>query len=541
MEEIANLCNEFFKTAPAATLIKPFKIIKGVVIGRIEVETSKDNPVFDVLIPGGYPLGNNQNSIHFVCKEVMGYNHVNLDGSICLHARPDHNPTRKLHAEYNLLLQWIQDYYIDEKGDTKYSYLLAKRNDTTILFDDSNTNLRQHDFGTFTFVSFGPGSRGKGEQIIVNNFDSLPSTFAEYLQSPKNEKVGQGVWFYIKDEPVIERRRIAQNWSDLEPYFDKESINYMYLFHQQAMRQKRRPTNMLVMIGYDIPGEQGTEVHWECLQIDPRHFPVRGVKSAIGWGGEFTEQPLNWCNTANCAYDRYFGRGRLADDLTQSRVLLIGTGAIGSMMAMALARGGLRKLTTVDFDVVGSGNICRSEFDMQHIGDYKIDGIVQRLLMTSPFLDVWQEGQIYKGLPGSVHYEKTREFLQKHDIIFDCSTDMELAYMIDKMKLKNQIVFNLSISNKARELVCVTGRRTVADQKHRIFEKLSPESVKVDFYPEAGCQYPTFEAGYNDVNVLVQHALKIINRRYLTRVDHSTFILRTTETETKFEIEVDEC
>ncbi|MBK7872890.1 MAG: ThiF family adenylyltransferase [Saprospiraceae bacterium] len=50
------------------------------------------------------------------------------------------------------------------------------------------------------------------------------------------------------------------------------------------------------------------------------------------------------------------------EKLTNKKILIIGVGAVGSMIAKTLTRGGCRFIDFVDHDLKEPENICRSEY-----------------------------------------------------------------------------------------------------------------------------------------------------------------------------------
>ncbi|MCF8276152.1 MAG: ThiF family adenylyltransferase [Flavobacteriales bacterium] len=533
------LYNEFFSAQERIELYSVFAQKSENVSGQIIVQTEKGPLPFSVEIPLGYPLGNSRTSIVFTCDSISGYEHQNFDNSICLHPSPTNCIEEKLQEEINLLYEWIDYYYVEESRDSNYGYLLTSPNNVCLLFDETPNSLIKNDSGYFLFKSFGRDSLTGVERIIVTKIGVHDAGFANHFLEYKQEKPLEGIWIYIKDEPVIERRKAVLSWEDLQPYLTSTNVDSIYQYHRDVMRGRNKPDNFLVLLGHDIPTDNGHEIHWVCVRINTSNLPIEGVKISGEWRGQSTNQRLDWCSTVNCSYARYFGRGKLSDAITLKNILLIGTGAIGSSLAKTLVRGGIRRLTIIDFDVVEAGNICRSEFTLNDIAHPKVYALISKLIAISPFVDVKPLLHLDKRLPDDPHYIQTKEFLNSFELIFDCSTDMEIAYMMDKMSLSAEI-FNLSITNKANELICVHGKTTISKQKHQIFETLSPESQQANFYPEVGCQYPTFEAGYTDLNALLQFAVKNINHKYEKGFSQSTFVLRPIESEHNYKIVVDE-
>lgn len=120
----------------------------------------------------------------------------------------------------------------------------------------------------------------------------------------------------------------------------------------------------------------------------------------------------------------FFGRGELNSSLADKKIAIIGLGAIGSPVAEALARGGVRQLTLWDGDVVEAGNICRSIYDNADIGNVKAKALAAHIKRISPFCDVKSKGCWYQpdytgvcryidgNFYGSVNYDSQKNFLR---------------------------------------------------------------------------------------------------------------------------------
>lgn len=76
------------------------------------------------------------------------------------------------------------------------------------------------------------------------------------------------------------------------------------------------------------------------------------------------------------------------DVLAEARVLLIGTGSIGSVAAEALVSAGIRHLTLVDPDRLLFHNFARHRVRPPNVGRFKVDAMRDHLLERDPSLDV---------------------------------------------------------------------------------------------------------------------------------------------------------
>lgn len=65
--------------------------------------------------------------------------------------------------------------------------------------------------------------------------------------------------------------------------------------------------------------------------------------------------------------------------LGQAKVAIAGLGGLGSNIAFALVRSGVRNLHLVDFDRVDESNLNRQQYRMEHIGRYKTEALKEEL------------------------------------------------------------------------------------------------------------------------------------------------------------------
>jgi hypothetical protein len=132
--------------------------------------------------------------------------------------------------------------------------------------------------------------------------------------------------------------------------------------------------------------------------------------------------------------------------------------------------------------------------------------------------------------------EKFSIELNKYDIIFDCSTDDDLMWVLSGLNLNNQLI-NLSITNYAKELVCAFHPNIYSFVNNQ-FANVLENSIE-DLYNPTGCWSPTFKASYNDINLLVQIAVKRINNIFENNFPKNNFIIKTDE-KNLYEIKITE-
>ena len=125
---------------------------------------------------------------------------------------------------------------------------------------------------------------------------------------------------------------------------------------------------------------------------------------------------INWRTTENIDYKRFFGRGKLDDKITNSSILIIGCGALGSSLAETLVRGGARNIILEDFDTIKGGNLCRANYDLNDMIFPKTVCLSKRLKSISPFVNLITIGAKLN----NVDLDKIKTvFNDNVDLIFD--------------------------------------------------------------------------------------------------------------------------
>ena len=133
-------------------------------------------------------------------------------------------------------------------------------------------------------------------------------------------------------------------------------------------------------------------MHWQALAL-PRleRKVINGFRpNQLGYwltssrGTLGDERPLEWLKAENWHPDQLATRGRLDQRLASSRVVLIGAGALGSMIGELLVRAGVWDITIIDHDVVLAGNLVRHTLTLDDLGKNKAEALVRRLASISP-------------------------------------------------------------------------------------------------------------------------------------------------------------
>ncbi len=323
-----------------------------------------------------------------------------------------------------------------------------------------------------------------------------------------------------------------EKWGEFETLLPQQFLDFLYNF---AEYNKKKDKNFIfpLLMGYDIPNK---ETHWEVAMLELRTLPTKGEKINKLWYTKLIEDAkVNWAITKNCSPKYFFGRGTLCEALVQSKILVIGIGAVGSILAKTLVRSGCTELDVIDFDLKEPENVCRSEYPFITGITNKVDDLITNLLTISPFLKTknsYRFSELFELFlkTNLINYElkgEIEKYLCCYDIIIDCTADNDLLYIFSQLDISSEI-FNISISNYAKQLVCAVENNRY-DFVLKQFQRLSSNLKEEDLYNPTGCWSPTFKASYNDINVLVQFAIKHINIRKKNGQELRNFILDTKE------------
>lgn len=537
-QEEVDIYNEWFKEIDWLQITEnlSFKneshFYEGTFVVSIE---DKENLEFDIRFRKNYP----NNNINFICRNADGYEHQMPDGLIC------HNPDvffkkeAKFFHEFEKLKLWVEKFYVREERSNHYEHLIFPDPlNKLMLFPELDLKYHQEErYGYFQYITFnqiGNKQKVNHETYLLMGLDEFTSYYSSSfkdLSHIKGYHIKQGIWLQISTPPVLYRRKPINKWSDLFKLLNNHQIKHLYSYRDLVFKKKGKEAKYLILLSYAIPNTEKEikEAHFELIEDHVKEEPQETkYKRLQSYHKIDRKDKINWGKTKNISYENYFGRGLLSKNLVSKKILVIGIGAIGSSLAKILVRGGATYIGIIDFDRVESGNICRSEYKPISIQESKIIALERELVSISPFVEISKDDLIFPTAINSDLFKERKANLQSYDIIFDCTTDKYLSNILDQMHLRGKVI-NFSISNKAQEFVCITGSGNITTQKTRIYNELGKEEKQEPFYPEVGCFHPTFEASYNDINFLLNYALKEIDRRLKNEIGLQSFMIQTSD------------
>ena len=454
-DQLLNYYNDYFTGLTEFTLVEPFvaKDDKCHFTGKIKANGSFVELIIQTAIPYNFPY----ESIDFSTDSIKGYPHIYQsvpgDYKFCLNTPFIDDIAEKLHLEITRLSDWIKIYLNGGKKDNHYDYLIFPRTESFELFfsetseDFTIDRFTEKTFGEFDLYKFKLDHTNSAPIFFTDNLGNLPNSWNTSILSTENKEKHKAYWVYIENEPVDKSKSVYSTWSDLcNNSFSAPFVSYIKeRIRIEFANVKKEYTNRLrgkkanfsvkkfdfklpVAIGYKIPSEKsGFEIHWEFVLLyyhEGKHL-----------------EKIGWAYSKNISEQRFFGRGGFCKGFRDLSILLLGVGAIGSSVAEILVRGGIKKLTLTDGDLVDSGNICRSSYKLTDYCANKAKQLGNALEKISPHARITYSPVNFPCQPQfSTEYEKQKEVINEYDLIIDCTASNEVLYYFSHLETKARII-----------------------------------------------------------------------------------------------------
>jgi molybdopterin/thiamine biosynthesis adenylyltransferase/rhodanese-related sulfurtransferase len=111
--------------------------------------------------------------------------------------------------------------------------------------------------------------------------------------------------------------------------------------------------------------------------------------------------------------------------LKAASVLVIGTGGLGSPVALYLAAAGVGRIGLVDYDVVDESNLQRQVIHgTRHVGDLKVDSAKERLEDLNPEIQIDTYNEPFTS-------ENAMRIAQDYDILIDGTDNFPTRYLVN--------------------------------------------------------------------------------------------------------------
>lgn len=521
----ADKIKELIGTLSGVILVDDFTIDEaGLLKGRIAVATGQDNTdlEWNVEISPTYPFKvMGSEPIYFQNKNLLDYPHIMQGGNLCMHPAEYENAESQFVNDLKQLKEWIDKYYVKEEKDVHYEHLVVNhypihKKYYTFCFADIQEDFAEGDYGIVHYATLPTGQKNDCQvsNYVVQRFVSylktkkvLPCKISNFYQELRS---CTGVYCLLNNIPSVYNKFIVEEYDSIRGLFSQSQKNYIHSF---VVSHGDKYDFFPLFCGYKIPSGG---VYWQAMLIFMEDLPIEPVRVGIGknrvWLTDFKRGQIQWAETVDISYKYFFGRGAMPEELANKKMLIMGVGAIGSIIAETLTRCGAKNISLYDIDNKEPGNVCRSSYPFYTGITEKTLDMGSLLRQISPHVECTSLKPIVDLVIKSYaveHEDKSAlaGFFDEFDVIFDCTTDNQLMRVMDSVGAKAQLV-NLSITNHAQDLICAFSPN-VTETVLLIYDLLKRDT-ETDMYNPTGCWNPTFKASYNDIECKVQIALKHI-------------------------------
>ena len=161
--------------------------------------------------------------------------------------------------------------------------------------------------------------------------------------------------------------------------------------------------------------------------------------------------------------------------LANSKVAVVGLGALGSVSSELLARAGIGNLILIDRDIVELSNLQRqSLYTEDDVGKPKAISAKEHLSKINSEIKT-------DAIVDDINFENILVFLKNTDLILDCTDNLETRFLINDFCVKNNVPFIYSSAVGSKGYVfCIMPKKTAC---LRCFLK---DSVGIDTCETAG-------------------------------------------------------
>lgn len=334
-------------------------------------------------------------------------------------------------------------------------------------------------------------------------------------------------WIRVDEPPALNPWQAPMTWKELRAWFRTQDVELDPML-RQLFPKLRDSYNHCLLLGFPIPERIGNNsarrMHWLALRLPllaANHQIPPGFRSNERglWEADKRrmqgDQPLSWLRSECWNTEELSGRGRLDDALRKRSILLVGAGALGSVVAEILVRGGVESLTIVDDDPLQAGNLVRHTLTLDDLEQNKAEAVASRLSRLSPFAEVVGIGSPFPAIP-----EGWQQRCREADLVIDCTASEEMGFHLSDLAWPGERTFaSLSLGLLAKRLYCFIAQGT-AFPVQSYWNAIRPwirQDLKrhrdLEFPRQGvGCWHPVFPARVDDIWMLASAAVKFLNQ-----------------------------
>lgn len=345
-----------------------------------------------------------------------------------------------------------------------------------------------------------------------------------------------GVWILLDRIPVVAPWGLPTTWRQLDLILEGQGFDLgEVLQHAGSVLRTRTKKNQSITLLLGFPaeekvGDRPSRAHWLAVGAVPLahcQSKINGFRSTEAsrqkLDAAVAKSPtkLNWIKTMNWSADQLRRRAPTTAKLSSAKIVLLGAGALGGVVADNLLRMGNRDLTILDGERLEVGNLTRHVLGLESVGRNKALALAGAL--NSSMIDGRVVGYATSFPPAD---PSVIEVLQAADVVVDCTgADEVLRQMADFAWGNEKIFVSLSVTWRAEGLLAYAASETAFpyhDAIHRFGDAGAPAPEPDESTMEGiGCWHPIFPATAEDMRLwgsiasrVIRDALQTPRRRF---------------------------
>lgn len=344
----------------------------------------------------------------------------------------------------------------------------------------------------------------------------------------------KAVWMLLDFVPVLCPWEAPVTWGDLYTIGSKNGIDIKKQLAELFIKGYKHDAECL-LLGFLVPeriGGPAVQIHWQpiCLPFKRRLKGFRPGQEVeeIARRGFNKNKTIDWMESQNSDINTISARGRHSKLLSEANILLIGAGAVGSVLAECLVRGCCKNLVIVDNDKVEIGNMSRHTLTLSSLDQCKAQQLAKRLNDIFPGINVTFKRSYIEQV-----IQSDRAYLGRFDLIIDATgSDQALHALSNAISGSNKKFVSVSLGLHASKLFYYQFQGC-QDLESEFKVKFSPwleqelERTDENSLPREGigCWHPLFPARIDDVWMMSSAAIKLVEAYFLGSSRPDTFIV----------------
>lgn len=353
-------------------------------------------------------------------------------------------------------------------------------------------------------------------------------------------KTTAGLWVKIPRVPCVDPWHAPATMGELRNLLQSMGIDFDGTLSRfgRALRDGKRH---LVLLGFPIlleVGGENTLYHWQALMLPVlSHGKINGfrpIESAYSARDRLQittdSTPVQWVSSHNWSPPEISTRGRMSTALCSSRILVIGVGALGSMLTELLGRAGCSDFVVIDGERLAVGNLSRHTLQLSDVCTSKATGIASRLRNINPHARVHPIA-----LPFPPIDDASKAAVRECKLVIDCTADDTVLERMKRFDWQGERLFvSASVGMHAKRLFLffARGNHFPHDEFRRAVDPLiglELEEHRGEHLPRegVGCWHPVFPSRADDLWAMASIVSKQIEE--IMPDEHSVSCLRVFE------------